>query len=174
MDALRLVIPKKILDGIQEKRPDHWAPYAYEPSSLLSRAPMTDDGIKVPHNVGDDPGGVWDIVLDQYIGHHRYEHYDSYRASLRSPNGDLTPGLVVKLLDIPMIGRINDGKAWLDCDVTLYESAPEMQGKSLPRFAGLFGRGTLFCLVFDDAGRELTTEEGITESVWQVTTPSLR
>jgi len=171
MDALRLVIPNAVLEAsdFYQRYPQHWAPHAFTPSTILSRATVTDDELEVPAKIAkgtNGDGGVWDIVLDKFIGQHREEWYDSYRASLRNPNGDLTPGLVVKIVDLPMNAAIEEGIEHLEWELANFEFAAGLEGKALPRFAGLFGRGTLFCFVFEDAGRTLTQTELITGGVW--------
>ena len=48
-----------------------------------------------------------------------------------------------------------DVKEWLVQEVFLYSRLSSVQGRYVPRFGGLFNHGSLYCLVFEDAGPRL-------------------
>jgi len=136
------------------------------PSTVMLRAqfPVTEEDLepKAAPSGDDTP----EIVLDRYLGHHPYEDYDSYLATLHSSSGD-TGGLIVKMIDlVQRIGPKSRCAAWVNHIGAPYEVAAHLQGTALPRFAGVFGRGTTFCLIFEDAGPVLTDEELDEPSVW--------
>jgi hypothetical protein len=67
----------------------------------------------------------------------------------------------VDLLDLPVVGEINQAKAAKYLCTTFQASGmlEPVEGTIVPRFGGLFARGSLYCAVFEDAGRELTDDE---------------
>lgn len=87
--------------------------------------------------------------------------FDIFDATLRI-DGVEHPGLMVKLVDLrclPEAGKIPTKESVtkdLAEEVHTFTVASAAQGLCLPRLAGLFRYSThLYCLVFDDAGREL-------------------
>lgn len=111
-----------------------------------------------------------ELVLTERIGWTKF--VDIYYASLRSPSGDLQPGLVVKVVDLSMFPPVStrETKRYFP-EKSLAHEFPTMQklsglqGNVVPRYAGLFGRGTVYCTVWEDAGRLLTPTERRTRSV---------
>lgn len=93
---------------------------------------------------------------------------DIYEASLRTSDGEEHEGLIVKLVDLQELLTVPGPK----CDDTRSEASEDfagrfhcfrrletIQGTIVPHYAGLFARGSLYCAVFDDAGRSITNAE---------------
>lgn len=88
---------------------------------------------------------------------------DVYYASLRTANARDAPGLVVKILDIATFAlnfaNYEDTQAMaMRCvadNVINFDVLKPLQGIHVPRFAGLFARETVYCLVFEDAGHSV-------------------
>jgi len=87
---------------------------------------------------------------------------DVFHASVKEGDGQLTPGLVLKFVDKnSSLGSVED----FVLEAEYHNTAKDAQGSALPHFAGLFRSGSLYCLVFEDAGRDLTEEEYNSEAV---------
>jgi len=140
---------------------EFWWPDSYKPSIVLTRR-----GAK-----RQEPGA--EIVITESIATTGYpkrefstDHIaaDVYYASVKQ--GDtLTPGLVLKFIDKD--SRLVSA-AFVDdfvLEAEHHNTAKDVQGSALPHFAGLFRSGSLYCLVFEDAGRDLTDEEYASKAV---------
>jgi len=133
---------------------ENWTPEDYEPSTILAR-----DGKEV-----QEPGA--DIVLTKFIGSTGMVDSVGYSPESMAADiyyadakigDDITSGLVVKVIDYRHVPRNinNDFRR----EAELFTQAKDVQGTSLPRFAGRFTSGSLEVLVFEDAGRRLTDDE---------------
>jgi len=71
----------------------------------------------------------------------------------------LTPGLVLKFMDKGTRLGSDFFVEEFVLEAEYHSMAKDVQGYALPHFAGLFRSGSLYCLVFEDAGRDLTEEE---------------
>jgi hypothetical protein len=96
--------------------------------------------------------------------------HDIYEASLRDGDGEDRPGLIVKLVDLlqlPVRGYPNQTTAISElCNTAVaFGLLQPLQGTIVPRFAGLFAHGTIYCTVFEDAGRPLTDAEKMDKRV---------
>lgn len=90
---------------------------------------------------------------------------DVFRGMLDATPALKTPGLILKMTDLeclPESGRWPNRRKALEelaDEVRCFNAGASVQGKALPRLGGLFCSGTLYCLVFEDAGRLLTWKE---------------
>jgi hypothetical protein len=106
------------------------------------------------------------LVLNDLLGVHGL--CDMYEASLRTADGEEHSGLIVKLVDLLEFPTVRGPKAQPSRAMASEDFAgmfhcfrllQPIQGTIVPRYAGLFARGTLYCAVFEDAGRYITNAE---------------
>ena len=48
---------------------------------------------------------------------------------------------------------------WFSHEINIFNELQPLQGRIVPRLAGVFGNGMLYCAVYEDAGRPLTLKE---------------
>lgn len=164
-NTIQLVIPKS------SPRASNWAPHQFNGTVALQRIndlrPVTYT-IPLREVLEEDrlPLGPTDValtdetvslVLTERIGKMSYS--DVYYVSVRK-NGKDTPGLVAKLLDLSFFAPTYEnyertkGMAmkFVADNFLCYKVLEPLQGIHVPCFAGLFAHGTLYCMVFEDAG----------------------
>jgi hypothetical protein len=110
------------------------------------------------------------VVLADRIGKSP-DFGDMYYANLRDATGHETGGLVVNVLDMLSflpVEKQEQVRFFLGKEIEAYTLMAKVQGKAVPRFGGLFGRGSLFCLFFEDAGGLVTEEARFTPTVRRV------
>lgn len=184
-DTFQLVIPDRMRRGM------FWTPRHYlqnvSPLILNRITPVTDDTLPdAPPVVDGPPGpGVPKVTLVKRLGYQgppvgnsetnedvpvsEMEYpWDVYYGRLEGSQTNI----VVKLSDMDNVpvravkGRTQrSAKSDIAEEYHRYAEALAAQGKSLPRYAGLFQRGSLYCAVFQDAGRSLEPEEMEDEAV---------
>jgi hypothetical protein len=106
------------------------------------------------------------LVLTERIG--SLVRADVYYASIHSGTTE-TPGLVAKVIDINMFAptyvdfETTQAMAmkFVSDNVLASTELEALQGTVVPRFAGLFARGSVYCMVFEDAGKSLTIKDKI-------------
>jgi len=103
-----------------------------------------------------------ELVLTKRIGFAKSGRVDVYYASLQGNDG-----LVVRIQDLafypPRPRKVFAERLCTEFDA--YNTLDALQGTVVPRMAGMFAHGLLYCMVFEDAGRPLTTREQYTKSV---------
>lgn len=130
---------------------------------------MRRTGKQSPELPADASEGPVDVILKKYIGatgiapagfSASIMDADIYHADVDAGDG-VRHGLVVKVIDRSFVPRaLSGGVEWgFENEAHNHDLSRKAQGLALPRFAGLFVSGSLLCLVFDDAGRRLTTAE---------------
>lgn len=158
------------------------------PSVVLTRVGNTRDGDpigvnpenEVPMPANDEEDADETVVLKWRIGSTQPDEEqtfvmgmtcDIFQARFQKDN-ILYPGLVVKLVDMQHLPLRNKclstqaiARQCLADEVYNFNFAKRLQGTTLPRFAGLFRHGSLYCLVFEDAGRLITLPELQTKQV---------
>jgi hypothetical protein len=107
------------------------------------------------------PADAPTIVIDDLLGTNPYDYYDAW---LRPPaqsdgdDADDSPGLIAQFVEV-FSARGRSVQLLLETyHMHMNELAP-LQGRCIPRFGGLFRHGPLYCLVFEDGGREITDIE---------------
>ena len=134
-----------------------WAPQRYAPSVVMTRVPT------LPHLQLPPPGPILaaddsfdgpTLVLTKFIGGGQFDYH---AASLRQDGHD-DARLVLLMLDLSHFpeSKHRRVKESIVQQVFFYTRLEPAQGRFVPRFAGLFNHGTLYALVFDDAGRRLS------------------
>jgi hypothetical protein len=149
----------------------YWTPQRSVPSVSLGR--IKPDKVtldKLPDGPTEvDAADALTLVLGRRLGTRGL--WDIYYASLLDASGEQRSGLVLKLIDLlqfPAEGRgnIQSTAARETSNVFQWFNLLEpLQGTIVPHSAGLFAHGTLYCMVFEDAGRELTHAEKMDEHV---------
>jgi len=100
------------------------------------------------------------LCLTDRIGYHNL--FDIYHASI-----DGVSGLVVKVVDLAFFALveqykpIRSGVARHLCrEYDAYNNIlADLQGSVVPYFGGMFARGSLYCTIYEDAGRLLSLNE---------------
>jgi hypothetical protein len=170
-DRVQLMIPDTE-SGNTESDP-LWEPQQYRPSVVLARVDPVPDWTKSEQRkeaylAPELPAlpSMTTVVLGDRIGLNN-DFGDMYYATLRdNATGEEAGGLVVSVIDVgyfspvahPTDAAQPDVRYFLGKEVNGYAVAARVQGKAIPRFGGLFGRGNLFCLFYEDAGDAVTEE----------------
>lgn len=159
--SIRLIIPDT------SPLATFWAPHQMAPSGVLARLEHIPPNNLPVSEVTDTSLASVDILLTSRLGYENQR--DLYYASVIS-DGKEHSGLVVKIVDISFFApgcpdgsySVRQYGEQVVCDeFYAFNRLESLQGSAVPRFAGLFSRGTVFCLVFEDAGRHVTGEESI-------------
>lgn len=123
-----------------------------------------------------DPSEAVDVLITQRIGC-RYEQWDIYYAKVDDET------VVVKMVDLSHFPRVVEARdtrrsrRWdRDGVAKLYyeeyyafdKVLSEVQGAAVPRLGGMFANGSLYCTLYEDAGRPITVKESRSEAVWYV------
>jgi len=138
---------------------------------VLTRAlpPITPDAVPILYDAGADSkpdGDMCEIFLDQSLGQHEDEITNTYEVCMRrGPKDVWTFGLIVKIVDLATCGCLSDATRMLFDVYNAFDVAASLQGTVLPRMAGLFGNGTVFCFVFEDAGGTFAGRKLLQDSV---------
>jgi len=135
----------------------------YVPSLILTKVrtlPHLELPPPAPVITEDDTFSGQTIVLTKHAGG---SYYDHHYASLLS-DGQEIKGLVVLMRDLSHSVPVQQEfvKRDLVDKMFFYERLASVQGRFVPRFGGLFNHGTLYCMVFEDAGRRLSYREDFT------------
>lgn len=161
--TVRLEIPDNVPNG------KSWAPHQHAPHVLLGRVEevsLTELPLVTADQVSSSPDDVVVLVLTGRAGFRRC--HDVFYASLRDASGQEHSGLVIKAMDPTFFApKASTGGPSRPTAVKNFASEfdiydnllAEVQGTVVPLFGGMFGRGTLYCSVYEDAGRSLTWQE---------------
>jgi hypothetical protein len=147
--AIELVIPQDIPKG------KHWSPGRYEPSVNLSRVEFSSPTKLLPDSTTKDGKGPFPVIsITERIA--SFDFADQYFA--KHENTQLVVRLV-DLADFPHIGdpRREEAERYLEGQAHVHKLAAEIAG--VPTLGGIFSKGTLYCLIYEDMGRELLREE---------------
>jgi len=151
--TIELVIPEDTPGG------KNWAPHQFAPSVQLARVGQAEVETLPRKEVALDSAPL-QIQLGERIGWMGF--VDVYRVQLGSSSP--RPGLVAKIIDLSLFSpNVSPTRAHVErlfakqyhiCTVL-----EPIQGSVVPYLGGLFGNGTLYCAIYEDAGRRLSWDE---------------
>jgi len=119
------------------------------------------------------PGSVpLRMELGDRFGSNRFRDVYRIHAASSIHNSSPSPHLAVKIVDLSFFSpSVPPTREWVEDIVALeyhhFQVLEPIQGGAVPHLAGLFGNGTLYCAIYEDAGRQLTwAERHNTEIGW--------
>jgi len=165
--TIELVIPDSTPGG------KFWAPHQFSPSVQLARVEQVEVETLPREKVLQGSVSLpLRLELGKRFGSNRFR--DIYRIhAAASTNGSSTsppPHLAVRIVDLSFFSPlVSPTREWVENIVAVecyqFGLLEAVQGTAVPRLAGVFGNETLYCAIFEDAGRHLTWAERLNTEI---------